>query len=189
MELTIENGEKSKSDASKESKFFISSLVCVIVKSITQRKSIKLSVRRATLLLPVSGRVTHCRPSYHLHRQRPGALPTSSAINAARLHLFLGREYVWDEGIILLIRSWLPSFPWASLPLLHHKWNVHLPFDREPGTGSCCRQNTTPSSQRTHIQGKSVTKSSVNYPGEVNTAQRLRTKTASYEGTARYDSK
>ena len=101
MELTIENGVKSKSDASKESKLLISSIVCASVKSVTQRKSIRLSVRRATLLLPVSGWVTPCSPSYHLHRQCLGALPASSATDAARLHLFLGREYVWDEGIIL----------------------------------------------------------------------------------------
>lgn len=185
----MENGEISKSNASKESKFLISSIVCVSLKPVTQRNSVELSVRRATLLLAVSGRVIPCSPSYPLHRQCLCVLPASSAINAARLHLFLGGEYVWDEGIILSTRSWLPSFPWASLPLLQHKLDVHLPYDREPGTDSCCYQNTTPSSQLAHVQGKSLTKSSVNYPGEVNTGRRLRIKTASYEGTAGFDSK
>lgn len=154
------------------------------MKSVPQRKSIKLSVRRATLLLPVSGWVIPCSPPYHLHHQCLCALPASSAINAARLHLFLGREYAWDEGIIPSTWAWLSSFPWASLPLLHHKLNLHLLYDREPGTGSCCYQNTTPSLQLAHTQGKSVTKRSVNYP-----ALRLRIKTASYESIAGYDSK
>lgn len=104
-----------------------------------------VSVRRATLL-SVRWQVMCCSSSYLLGLQRVCMLPASGAVNAARLHVFLGTESVWD-GIILGTRSWLLSFPWAPLPLLHHKLYVHLLYDREPGTGSCCYQSTTPGLQ------------------------------------------
>lgn len=129
-----------------------------------------------------------CGPFYS-HPQCLCVFPVRSAFNAARLHLFLGRDYMWDERIILSVWPWLPYFPQTFLSLLHHKLNVHPSYDRDLRTGSCCYQNTTPTQLAGHSHSGKECHQELSWIIRVRWMQHRDLGISSYEDMAGYDDK
>lgn len=130
IELAIEMEEKSKSDAIKESKFLILSIACVSVKSLTQRKWIKLLVRRTTLLLPVSGKVIPCRPSQHLHRQCPHVL-LAGLLNRNKIQSFSQQSQSRDVNASSDLLLEYLSCSMTALPAVSLSSLCSLPLRRD----------------------------------------------------------
>lgn len=121
MELAIEMKKKQIRCQRRKQVFDSVSSLCQC-EILNTKKWIKLSVRRTTLLVPVSGQVIPCRPSQHLHCQCLHVL-LAGLLNRNKIQSFSQQSQSRDVNALSdLLLEYLPcsmtALPAVSLSFL-----------------------------------------------------------------------